>query len=338
MPVRTTENIFTMKDQDKTQSPQTTGEVRPDEQDESIDAVPLYQRMRIVIPVFAVIVLAAAGWWYWYVNYREFNSTDDAYIDANRVSISSKMLGRIIFLAADEGDTVKKGEVIVRLDDSDLRAQEEQAKAALVSAEQNVVLAKVSLEKAVDDLHRAETQFKQNVIPQEQFDHATKAQQMAQAQYTIAVAQVGTTRAQLSVVQTNLQNMTITAPMDGTISKRWVLVGDVIQPAQPVYTIYDMKNIWVTANFEETKLASIHLNDKVTISVDTYPDLDFSGTVFQLGSNTASEFSLIPPNNASGNFTKITQRVPVKISIQNPNPARIAFLPGMSVEVKVKVR
>jgi len=327
-----------MNEKDKTESSEVPPALNAEDQDESIDAVPLYRRMRIMIPMFVVLLLGAAGWWYWYVNYREYNSTDDAYIDANRVSISSKLLGRVIFLAADEGDSVKNGEVIVRLDDSDLRAQEAQANAALVSAEQNVVLAKVSLEKTVDDLHRAETQFKEKVIPQEQFDHATKAQQMAQAQYTIAVAQVGTSRAQLSVVQTNLQNMTITSPMDGVISKRWVLVGDVVQPAQPIYTIYDMKNIWVTANFEETKLASIHLNDTAAISVDTYPEHDFPGTVFQIGSNTASEFSLIPPNNASGNFTKVTQRVPVKISIQNLNPSRVALLPGMSVEVKVKIR
>ncbi len=317
-------------------SPPNPGSGR--DEDESIEQVPLYRRMRIVIPVLILILLGVAGWWYWYFVLRDYNSTDDAYIDANRVSISSKMMGRIISLGVDEGDSVKAGQIIVRLDDAELRAQEEQAKASLVSAEQSVTLAKVNLAKATDDLHRAETQIKSKVITQEEYDHTLKAHEMAQAQYTIAVAQVGSAKAQLGVVQTNLLNTSIVSPMDGIISKRWVLTGDVVQPAQPIYTIYDLKNVWVTANFEETKLSSIRLNDDAEISVDTYSGRTFRGKVFQLGSNTASEFSLIPPNNASGNFTKITQRVPIKISIANPDPSRIALLPGMSVEVRVKIK
>ena len=328
---------------DDTKQPAATplpDQPRPDssQNEESIDEVPLFRRMRIVIPVLIVLILGAGAWWYWYTNFRGYDSTDDAYIDANRVSVSSKMLGRITLLAADEGDSVKEGQVIVRLDESELLAQEEQAKAALNSAEQNITLAKVNLDKAVDDLTRAEEQIKDKVITQEEYDHALKTRQMAQAQLGIATAQVGTAKAQLVVVQTNLQNMTIISPIDGVISKRWVLMGDVVQPAQPIYTIYDMKNIWVTANFEETKLSSIVLNDSVEISVDTYSDRPFIGKVFQIGSNTAAEFSLIPPNNASGNFTKITQRVPVKITIENPNPSKYSLLPGMSVEVKVKIK
>ncbi len=105
-----------------------------------------------------------------------------------------------------------------------------------------------------------------------------------------------------------------------------------------------MKNIWVTADLEETKLSSIKIGDKAEISVDAYPDQKFEGKIFQLGSNTASQFSLIPPSNASGNFTKVTQRVPIKISIEpvtktgQPDPnENINLLPGMSVEISVKV-
>jgi len=97
----------------------------------------------------------------------------------------------------------------------------------------------------------------------------------------------------------------------------------------------------VTANLEETSLEALRSSDKVEITVDSYPDIKFSGTVFQIGANTASQFSLIPPNNASGNFTKVTQRVPVKISIERSggvDPRRqVDLLPGMSVEIKVKV-
>jgi membrane fusion protein (multidrug efflux system) len=308
--------------------------------DEEINSIPLYRKKRVVIPVFILIAAAAIASWYWYVNLRGYDSTDDAYVDANRVSISSKMLGRISELATSEGDTVAAGQIVVRLDDSDLRAQEAQAKAALVSAEENVKLANVNLSRAEDDYRRAQAQYGNKIIPQEQYDHALKTLDVARAQHSIAAAQVGSARAQLGVIETSLRNASIASPMDGVVAKRWLLVGDVVQPGQPIYAIYDIAHVWITANFEETKLTSLALNAPVEISVDAYPGLQFRGKVIQLGTNTAAQFSLIPPNNAAGNYTKITQRVPVKISIDRPpeSAADAALLPGMSVEVKVKVK
>lgn len=304
--------------------------------EQDIEDVPLYRKKRVVVPVFIVVVLAAAALWYWYVNLRGYDSTDDAYIDADRVAVSAKILGRITSLAVDEGDSVVRGQVVVRLDDADLRAQEEQANASLVAARQNVALAKVNLDKAIDDFQRAEKQYRDKVIPQEQFYHAQKARDVAQAQYAISLAQVGTAKAQLGVIQTNIQNTAIVSPLNGVVSKRWVLAGDVVQPAQPIFSIYNLANVWVTANFEETKLSSIRVGNPVIVSIDAYPTMEFGGRVLQIGSNTASQFSLIPPNNAAGNFTKITQRIPVKISIDNPG-RDVLLLPGMSVEVRVKV-
>jgi membrane fusion protein (multidrug efflux system) len=310
------------------------------EADQEIESTPLYRTKRIVIPVFILIIAAAIASWYWYVNLRGYNSTDDAFIDADRVSISAKMLGRIATLTVDEGDTVTTGQVVVRLDDSDLRAQETQAQAALVSTEENVKLAAVNLSRAEDDYRRAQVQYGNKIIPQEQYDHALKTLDVARAQQSIAVAQVGAARAQLGVIETNLRNMTIASPMDGVVAQRWLLVGDVVQPGQPIFTVYDLAHIWVTANFEETKLSALRLGAPVEVSVDAYPKLRFRGTVIQLGTSTAAQFSLIPPNNASGNYTKITQRVPVKISIDRPSDPQgnVALLPGMSVEVKVKVK
>ena len=111
--------------------------------------------------------------------------------------------------------------------------------------------------------------------------------------------------------------------------------GDVVQPGQPIFALYDLDSVWVTVNLEETNLAAVHINDPVTISVDAYPDVSFRGRILQTGFSTASQFSLIPPNNASGNFTKITQRVPLKISV-DPR-AGIRLLPGMSAVVRIKV-
>jgi membrane fusion protein (multidrug efflux system) len=236
---------------------------------------------------------------------------------------------------------VRQGQALVYLDDSDLRAQEAQAKASLALARGNVLLATVNLDKARDDFARSSTQFKQNIIPKEQFDHAQSEYEASKARSGIANAQALAARAQLGIVETQLKNTVITCPMDGVVSKRWVLVGDVVQPGQPIFSVYDLNNIWVTANLEETSLAALHSSDKVDITVDSYPGVSFSGRVFQIGSNTASEFSLIPPNNASGNFTKVTQRVPVKISITRTGAdprKKVDLLPGMSVEVKVRVR
>jgi membrane fusion protein, multidrug efflux system len=311
-----------------------------DGDEEPIEAVPLYRNVKLVVPLFLVVLAIAIFSWNYYLQLRDYVSTDDAYIDADRVSVSTKILGRIDQLQADEGDSVKQGQILVRLDDSDLRAQEAQAKAALSFAHENVLLAKVNLEKAETDYKRASTQFQQNIIPKEQYDHAQSEYASAQARLNITNAQVVSAQSQLVVIQTQLKNTVIESPMTGVVSKRWVLSGDVVQPGQSIFTIYNVKDVWVTANLEETGLASLRFGDTVNISVDTYPGVKFAGAILRLGSNTASQFSLIPPNNASGNFTKVTQRVPIRISIEqaekNQKPVRL--LPGMSVEVKVKVR
>ena len=143
------------------------------------------------------------------------------------------------------------------------------------------------------------------------------------------------------MVETQLKNSSIVAPIAGVIARKWVMPGDIVQPGQPILTIYDLDSVWVTANFEETKLAFVRLDDAVRISVDAYPGVEFEGRVRLIGAAAVSQFSLIPPNNASGNFTKVAQRVPVKISIESKGSEKnfhpISLLPGMSAEVKIRV-
>ena len=309
--------------------------------DESIDEVPLFKKKRMIIPLLLLLTAAAIGGYLWYLNMQDFVSTDDAYVDANSISISSKMLGRINFLGTAEGDTVKAGQVLVKLDDSDLRAQEVSAKAGLALAQNNIPLAQVNLNRAQDDFKRGETEYKSGVITKEQYDHFQSALEAAKAEYNIQLSKIPAAKSQIGLIESQLSNAIITAPMDGVVAKRWVLVGDVVQPGQPIFTIYDLKNLWITANLEETKLTHIRLGESVDIDVDSYPDMKFHGKVIEIGNYTASEFSLIPPNNASGNFTKVTQRVPVKISIEdtaNTNGHKPVLRPGMSVEVSVKVK
>lgn len=312
------------------------------EVEESIEAVPLYRNFKLVIPLFIVLVAIVIIGWNWYLGLRDYVSTDDAYIDGYRVAISSKILGRIDSLMADEGDTVRQGRVLVKIDDSDLRSQELQARASVTLAQENITLAKVTLDRSSTDHERASKQYHDNVITKEQFEHALSELEAARARYSIAIAQANTAKAQLEIIRTQLKNTIIESPMSGVIAKRWVLPGDVVQPGQSIFAVSDITNMWVTANLEETSLTALRLNDNVEIVVDAYPGRKFSGRVLQIGSNTSSQFSLIPPNNASGNFTKVTQRVPVKISIQqmetSPSQPSCTLLPGMSVEVRVRVR
>jgi membrane fusion protein, multidrug efflux system len=308
---------------------------------ESIEDVPLYRKRRVVIPAVVVILAALAGAWYWYVNLRDFISSDDAYVDQNRVSISSKILGRVSSLTVDEGDTVSQGQLLVRLDDADLLAQKEQAVALLRFSEESIGLAKVNLARAQDDYTRADHQFKVGVITKEQYDHAGSALEAARAELSIALSRIGTARAQVGVVWAQLANCVMASPVNGKVARRWVLRGDVVQPGQPIFSVYDKKEMWVTANLEETNLQAVRLDQQVTIAVDGFPGRTYSGRVFQIGSSTAAQFSLIPPNNASGNFTKVTQRVPIKISITEERAAGdqpVELLPGMSVEIRIKVR
>ncbi len=309
--------------------------------DQPVDNVPLYRKRRVVIPVAVLIIVAVAAAWYWYVNLRDFVASDDAYVDANRVAVSSKVLGRIAGLTADEGDSIRQGQVLVRLDETDLRAQLAQAQAALDLARESVKLARVNANRAATDYQRAEAQYKGAVITKEQYDHAYSALEAARAEEGIAASRIATARAQVGVVSAQLDNCTIVSPVNGIIARRWALPGDVVQAGQPIFSVYDRTQIWVTANLEETSLHEIRTGQEVSISVDSYPGRIFGGQVFQIGNATAAQFSLIPPNNASGNFTKVTQRVPVKMSIlEQPAPGTVkaALLPGMSVEVKIKVR
>jgi len=324
------------------QAPPQSSRAEVQNDDEPIDSVPLYRRAKIVVPLIILLTLAAVASWYWYIGEREYVSTDDAYIDGDKATISAKILGRIAELTADEGDTVSTGRLLARLDDRDLRAQETQALASLMLAQENVKLAGVNTQKAADDFRRAEVQYREKIIPREQFEHTRNEYEASRVRQSVALAQVTAARAQLGIIETTLQNTTIQSPLTGVVSKRWVLAGDVVQPAQPIFSLYDLSNVWVTANIEETNVSQLRPGQNVEITVDAYPDRKFTGRVIQMGTNTASQFSLIPPNNASGNFTKVTQRVAVKLSIA-PVPAsgpgdRIELLPGMSVEVRIKVR
>lgn len=282
--------------------------------------------------ILAVLLLAGLAFGtYWFIDLAHYVSTDDAAIDGDRVNISAKMLGRIKDILVAEGDSVAAGQLLVMLDDADLRAQEAQAAASLNYARQNQVLANVNLDKTQDDFQRAKALFNSGAATKEQYVHAVKALDTANAQYAIAQAQVDTAQAQLGVIETQLLNTRISAPISGVIAKKSLMIGDVVQPGQAMFTINDLKSVWVTANFEETKIRRIEVGADVEISVDAHPKYPFRGKVVRIGAG------ILPPPFSIGEFTKTTQRIPVRIAFTTI-PQSLLLLPGMSAEVKVKAK
>ncbi|MCX6255595.1 MAG: HlyD family secretion protein [Bacteroidia bacterium] len=324
-------------------------------------------RLRVYIPLAIVIIVVLAGAWYWYKDYSQYITTDDAHIDADNVSIGSKILGRISSIYGIEGDLVKQGTLLADIDSSDLHAQKNQfvalkaqalanfaqSEAKYSSDQKSIRVLEIKLERADEDMTRSKSQSDGGVITPEQFDHIKKAYETASAQLDAAKAQlmvsksmissasaaVETADAQVKVLDTQLKNTRLYAPADGILAKRWLLPGDVVQPGQSVFTLTMSKNLWVVAFLEETKISNVHTGQSVKFTIDAIPGVKFNGKVFLVGSTTASVFSLIPANNASGNFTKVTQRIPVRISIvsadNNKEIPSFNIFSGMSVVVKI---
>ncbi len=286
--------------------------------------------------ILILLILASAA--YWYIQKTRFIETDDAFVSANKLNLSPQIMGRVVALYADEGDKVRKGELLVALDSSDMKARLNQAVTSLSVARLGIKLAEVRLEQAKINLTRAKIQIKGNVIPRARYDNILKVFQAAKVEHEIAKSKIVTLNTEIQVIKTGLAYTKLYSNISGVIAKRWILTGDVVAPGQSVFTIYNLKNIWVTAMLKETNLNKISLGDTVSIHVDAYPHTKFRGRIFQIGSNTAALFSLIPPDNASGNFTKVTQRIPIKISIKpvGKTTMKYSLLPGMSVEIKMR--
>ncbi len=291
----------------------------------------------LLIVVLFLMALGSVAVWYWMTQIRGFVSSNNASIDGRSATVSSKVLGRIVHIEVDEGDSVSQGQILIRLDDSDLLAQQALAHSSVISAEKTAGLTRVNLERTSMDYERMVSLYRQDGVSKEKLEHAMNSVQAAEAQLAIDLAEVETARAELGVIGNRLTNMLIKAPMNAVVSKRWLTSGEIVQPGQAILTVHDIENVWVTAHFEETKITKIRVDTPVTISVDAHPGKTIAGKVACIGSSTSGLFSLIPPNNAAGNFTKITQRIPVRISLNRDGNPKV-LLPGMSVTVRINLR
>ncbi len=325
------------------------------------------KRLKVYIPLAIVIIGVLIGAWFWYKDYSMYITSDDAHVDADNVSVGSKILGRIATVYAQEGDKVIHGALLADLDSTDLLAQRNQviamkaqsqanfnqAKTKYESDQKSLKVLEIGVDRASEDLNRAKSQLDGGVITQEQYDHINKSFETATAQLeaaksqllvsksmiSSAAASVETTDAQIKVLDAQIRNTKLFAPADGVLAKRWLMAGDVVQPSQSVFTLTLSNNLWIVTYLEETKIAEVHAGQKVKFTIDAFPDLKFNGKVYLVGSSTSSVFSLIPANNASGNFTKVTQRIPVKISIDstddNVDLSALNILSGMSAVIKI---
>ena len=298
------------------------------------------KRRSLIIGLALIAVVLGAGVW-WYIKHSEYVTTDDAYIDAYEVTVSSQIPGRIVNLCIHEGDHVQKGELLVQLDSTDFVAQIQQAGVNLDEARLGIQLAEVKMEQAQINYDRAKKQYNDKVIPEEKYQNMENAFQEAKIGLMLAKAKIPVINSTLHTLRTSLSHTKIYAPMDGVAAKRWVMPGDVVSPGQGIFTVFGTKEIWVATMFPENELYKIQIGDTAEIDVDAFPNATFKGVFYQFGNSTASQFSLIPPSNASGNFTKVTQRIPLKLTIfkTGGEPAgKVELLPGMSAEIKVKIK
>jgi membrane fusion protein (multidrug efflux system) len=306
------------------------------------------------LPALRVVVVAGIGFLAWYVaghwnrwtGAARYESTDDAYMSGDVTPLSAKVSGYIEIVAVGDYQRVRKGDLIVQIEDSDYRAALEQAEAGLAAAQATLAnLAKRQrdlvktfsgtpqlLEQADDNQKRTTAQLQLNDA---QLDQQKAQLASLDVQEKQLAAQVEAARAQVKLARNNLDYTRIVSPADGLVGQRQVRAGQFVNIGTQVIAVVPLPNIWVTANFKETQMTNVREGNPATVTVDAFPDLRLTGRVDSWSPGTGSTFALLPPDNATGNFTKVVQRVPVKI-VLDPNPALgVLVRPGMSVEATV---
>jgi membrane fusion protein, multidrug efflux system len=327
----------------------------------------------LMLRVLAIVVLLAViGWALWYfLDGRWYEGTDDAYVNGNVVQITPQVPGTVVSIGADDGDLVHAGDVLVQLDPSDAEVALAGAKANLANtvrkvrglyssvsgAQADVAARKTAVDKARADYNRRVALAKSGAISTEELAHASDAlttaesalitaQQQYQTSKVLVDDTVVTSHPDVQAAAANLRaaflddaRATLVAPVDGYVAKRSVQVGQRVQPGAALMAVVPLHGVWVDANFKETQLTGMRIGQPVTIESDVYGGkVAYKGKVQSLGVGTGSAFSLLPAQNATGNWIKIVQRIPVRIVFDDPkqldqHPLRL----GMSLTVDVNL-
>jgi membrane fusion protein (multidrug efflux system) len=249
--------------------------------------------------------------------------TDNAYTSAHVALLSPKVSGLVTEVLVEENTKVKRDQVLVRIDPQDYKNATDNLRSQLGAAEASTALAQ-------KDFRRAQSLFAQGVIPEQRRDaERTKLDELVKKRDSL--------RAQLAQAELNLAYTEIRAPADGTVGKKLVEAGMVVNPGQALLSFVDARAPWVVANFKETQLRKMKVGQEAEIEIDSIGGKTFRGTVESFAPGTGATFALIPPDNATGNFTKIVQRVPVRIRIDESDLKGFEdrIVPGLSVEAKV---
>ncbi len=330
---------------------------------------PLGQQLRLPLMIAGpVIVLLIAG--YMYLFGSRYESTDDARVRAAQVNISSNVAGRVVELSVHENQVVHRGDLLFKLDDAPYRIAVAEAEAQLGNArlqvdglkatyrqrQADVAAAHDTLNYRRSEYERQQRLAQKGISSQAQFDAAAHARESAEQQFSSAEQQLAAAlaaldgdpniapekhpavmaaQAQLDHARLNLSYATVTAPQDGIVTKVESLqVGSYINASQPVFMLVSTDNMWVEANFKEVQLAHMRPGQTAEVEIDALPGRTFEAKVVSLSPGTGSEFSVLPAENATGNWVKVVQRVPVRLQLQDERITR-ELQSGLSAIVTV---
>ncbi|EPB0882761.1 multidrug efflux MFS transporter periplasmic adaptor subunit EmrA [Yersinia enterocolitica] len=327
------------------------------------------QRKRVLLILTGIfIIIGVAYLIYWFLVLRHHQETDNAYVSGNQIQIMSQVPGSVVSVNFENTNLVKSGDVLLTLDPTDAEQAYEQAKTALANTvrqthqliinskqyQANIALKKTELSKAQNDLKRRVVLGSVDAIGREELQHARDAVDAAQASLDVAIAQYNANQAlvlntplekQPAVEQAAaklrdawlaLQRTKVVSPITGFVSRRSVQVGAEIANGAPLMAVIPANEMWIDANFKETQLANMRIGQPATVVTDFYgDDVVFQGKVVGLDMGTGSAFSLLPAQNATGNWIKVVQRLPVRIELDakqlTEHPLRI----GLSTTVRV---
>nr|EES51506.1 MAG: secretion protein HlyD family protein [Leptospirillum ferrodiazotrophum] len=299
------------------------------------------RRRGIIIGVAGLLATAVIA--LLYMRYNEFYvSTEDSMVDGDIVMVSANTRGRVMTLPVNMGDPVHKGDLLARIDTTGFGALESigqrnvSAFGDLARTKAQEVSLSVRLANARRDLARGEALRKGGFITDSDLDHLRTVVDDLNAQLAEIRKLAFVNRTALETTESHPLNYTIHSPLDGQVAERIVQVGQVVSRGQAVVSLVDPKDTWVTAKVKETRMGHVRVGQKVDITIDAYPGRKFHGHVFQILPTSAAAISLLPPENASGTFVKVTQRVPVRISIDDARD--VVLRPGLSTEVRIHIR
>jgi membrane fusion protein (multidrug efflux system) len=343
----------------------------PQADDSGMAATDPRKRPRVLLIVGALFVLAALAWFLlWLLVFSRRVKTDNAYVGGNQVAISAQVPGTVVAILADDTQRVEAGQVLVKLDSTDADIRLQQARSALAQAVRGVrqqtssasgadaqlAASRIDLKKVEADLQRHLPLLAAHAESPEIVQHLRDGVEQARAAVTAAQAQADAAHAAIqgtdvaknpAVMQARAnfraawvaaQRNAIYAPVSGYVAQRSVQLGNSVQPGQQLMTVVPLHDLWIEANFKESQLRHIRIGQSATIESDTYgDDAEFHGKVVGLGAGTGSVFSLLPAQNATGNWIKVVQRVPVRISLDNAELDKHPLRIGLSTTVKVDI-